>query len=166
MKHRIFFSFIVDKISQLWHNIFMKLSTKSEYGLRAMLNIAMNGAESTTSITAISKEEGISVAYLEQLLNKLRREKLIESIRGPKGGYILAKDSGTITVADIVTALEDGFYTAHCIAPGKGRVSACKKSKGCVPKTVWMKLAKAVDDCLESITLSDLCAEAKKINHV
>ena len=140
----------------------MKLSTKSEYGLRAMLNIAKNGSRSATSITDISKEEGISVAYLEQLLNKLRRERLIESIRGPKGGYILSKDTRSITVGDIVTALEGSIYPIHCIATHNGAPDTCKKSKGCVPKTVWMRLAKAVNDCLESITLSDLCAEAKK----
>jgi len=129
-----------------------------------MLNIAMNGAEKTTSVTDISKEEGISGAYLEQLLNKLRREGLIESIRGPKGGYILSKDTGSITVGDIVKTLEGSVYPAHCVATHSGSQGSCKKSKGCVPKTVWIRLAKAVDDCLESITLKELCVEAKKIS--
>lgn len=128
-----------------------------------MLKIAMNDSVGATSITDISKEEGISVAYLEQLLNKLRHEKLIESIRGPKGGYVLSKDTAAITVADIVKALEGRFYPVHCVAPGKGSTRACKKSGSCVPRTVWIKLAKAVDDCLGSITLGDLCAEAKKV---
>ena len=126
----------------------------------------MNGSRSATSITDISKEEGISVAYLEQLLNKLRRDGLVESIRGPKGGYVLSKDTGAITVGDIVKTLEGSLYPASCVAAHSGSKETCKKSKGCVPKTVWMKLAKAVDDCLESITLGDLCAEAKKINRV
>lgn len=140
----------------------MKLSTKSEYGLRAMLNIAMNDAGNATSVTDISKEEGISVAYLEQLLNKLRREGLINSIRGPKGGYTLSKDTGSITVGDIVKTLEGSIYPVNCVATHSGVKDGCKKSKGCVPKTVWIRLAKAVDDCLESITLNDLCDEARR----
>ena len=141
----------------------MKLSTKSTYGLRAMLNIAMSGADGVVSITDISKKEGISVAYLEQLLNKLRHRGLIDSIRGPKGGYVLSKNTSGITVGDIVTALEGNIYPVHCIAAGKG-ARACKKSSGCVPKLVWMKLAKSISDCLDSITLKELCAEAKKLD--
>lgn len=141
----------------------MKLSTKSTYGLRAMLNIAAAPSGNTVSITDISGKEGISVAYLEQLLNKLRRAGLIESIRGPKGGYVLSRKTGDITVGDIVKTLEGSLYPVHCVAPGKDARSICKKSGGCVPKLVWFKLAKAIAGCLDSITLKDLCAESKRI---
>ena len=140
----------------------MKLSTKSEYGLRAMLNIAMNGSGATTSITDIAKDEGISVAYLEQLLNKLRRQGLLDSVRGPKGGYVLSKDTKDITVGDIVKTLEGSFYSAQCVAAGQGLRNACKKSKGCVPRLVWVKLANTIGECLDSITLKELCAESRK----
>ena len=143
----------------------MKLSTKSEYGLRAMLNIAMNESGAATSITDIAKEESISVAYLEQLLNKLRRQGLLESVRGPKGGYVLSKDRDAITVGDIVKTLEGSLYSVHCVATQDGLQSACKKSKGCVPKLVWLKLAKAVGECLDSITLGELCSEVRKSDH-
>ena len=142
----------------------MKLSTKSEYGLRAMLNIAMNCGEGATSITDIAKDEGLSVAYLEQLLNKLRRQGLLESVRGPKGGYVLSKDRGAITVGDIVKTLDGPLQPAHCVGTKDGLHVACKKSNGCVPKLVWLKLAKAVGECLDSITLSDLCDEVKKMD--
>ncbi|MDD5427928.1 MAG: Rrf2 family transcriptional regulator [Candidatus Omnitrophica bacterium] len=141
----------------------MKLSTKSTYGLRAMLSIAMNSPKGAISVADISKKEGISVAYLEQLLNKLMHRGLVASIRGPKGGYVLSKNTGAITVGDIVKTLEGNIYPVHCIAAGKGS-SACKKSSGCVPKLVWMKLAKSISDCLDSITLKELCAEAKKLD--
>ena len=141
----------------------MKLSTKSTYGLRAMLNIAMESDGSAISITDISRREGISVAYLEQLLNKLRHEGLIDSIRGPKGGYILSKGASEITVADVVRTLEGGIYPIRCMDARKSGHSICKKNNGCVPKIVWHKLAKAINDCLESVTLKDLCAEAKRI---
>lgn len=141
----------------------MKLSTKSTYGLRAMLNIALASKGGATSITDISRSEGISVAYLEQLLNKLRHKGLISSIRGPKGGYILSKSASKITVADVVKTLEGGIYPVHCVG-SHGKVNNfCKKSSGCVPKIVWHKLAEAINDCLESITLKDLCVEARKL---
>jgi len=127
-----------------------------------MLNIAMNEDSGIISITDISKREGISVTYLEQLLNKLRHGGLINSVRGPKGGYILSKAPERITVRDIVKTLEGGIYPVHCIAAKDG--ANCKKNKGCVPKMVWLKLAAAINDCLGSITLRDLCSEARKIS--
>ena len=143
----------------------MRLSTKSTYGLRAMLNIAMNGSAVATSITDISKDEGISVAYLEQLLNKLMHKGLIDSVRGPKGGYVLSKKTDKITVSDIVRTLEGDIYPVHCVTAGK-KPGVCKRSSGCVPKLVWLKLAGSIEKCLDSITLEDLCLEARKIEGV
>jgi len=128
-----------------------------------MLNIALKPHKDQTSIMHISKEEGISVTYLEQLLNKLRHRGLIKSIRGPKGGYVLSRDPADITVADIVKTLEGNIYPVHCVASPRASKNICKKRKGCVPKIVWLKLANAINDCLESITLEDLCVEARKI---
>jgi Rrf2 family protein len=141
----------------------MKLSTKSTYGLRAMLNIALKEDRKAVSITDIARREGISVSYLEQLLNKLRHEGFIKSMRGPKGGYMLSKGVGDITVFDIVKALEGGIYPVHCVGDSASNGKNCIKNKGCVPKMVWHKLADAISECLESITLKDLCAESKKL---
>lgn len=141
----------------------MKLSTKSTYGLRAMLNVALESDGTAVPISDISKKEGISVQYLEQLLNKLRREGLIESVRGPKGGYVLSRGAGKITVADIVNALEGDMHLAHCVSSTKTPGQSCKKTRSCVPKLVWLKLSNAISDCLESMTLEDLCGEARKI---
>jgi Rrf2 family protein len=140
----------------------MKLSTKSTYGLRAMLNVAVNDGKEAVSSADIAKREGISIAYLEQLLKRLRRNGLIESIRGPKGGYVLSKNASEITVADIVRTLEGSIYPVDCATRGTDGDS-CKRGKSCVPKLVWHKLAKAINDCLESVTLEDLCDEAAKI---
>lgn len=141
----------------------MKLSTKSTYGLRAMLAIALNAKAGATSITDIAAHEGISVAYLEQLLNRLRRAGLIESIRGPKGGYVLSKSATRITVGDIVRTLEGGIYPVHCVASG-GADGKCKKAGSCVPKIVWEKLAKSISGCLDSITLKELCIENRRMH--
>lgn len=127
-----------------------------------MLNVANRDGSDAVSIADISKREGISIAYLEQLLNKLRHGGFIQSIRGPKGGYLLARKAADITVADIVKALEGSIYPVHCATAYSNKVS-CRRSKSCVPKMVWHKLSTAINDCLESITLEDLCREADKI---
>ena len=140
----------------------MKLSTKSTYGLRAMVNIACNSKRGATSITDIAKAEGISVAYLEQLLNRLRHEGLVESIRGPKGGYILSKAADKITVGDVVKTLEKDVAPVHCVTTKNSPKAACGRSEVCVTKDVWERLAKSIADCLDSVTLEDLCRKAKR----
>ena len=140
----------------------MKLSTKSTYGLRAMVNIACNSNRGATSIMDIAKAEGISVSYLEQLLNKLRHEGLVESIRGPKGGYILSKAADKITVGDVVKTLEKDVAPVHCVTTKKSPKAACGRSEVCVTKGVWERLAKSIADCLDSVTLEDLCRKARR----
>ena len=136
----------------------MKLSTKSTYGLRAMVNIAMAKDKGAVSINEIAAAEGISGVYLEQLLNKLRRKDLVKSVRGPSGGYILSRKPSAITVGDIVKILEGTITPVDCASGREGwKVGACQRKNTCVAKTVWAKLAKAIDDCLESVTLADLC---------
>ena len=134
----------------------MKLSTKSTYGLRAMVNIAACNGKSAVPIKDIAQKEGISSVYLEQLLNKLRRKDLVRSVRGPKGGYVLSRDASKITVGDIVKTLEGNISPVDCASGRESWKSACGRSKTCVAKIVWTKLAKAIDDCLEWVTLADL----------
>jgi Rrf2 family protein len=140
----------------------MKLSTKSTYGLRAMLNIALDSGKGAVSAADISEREGISVDYLEQLLARLRRGGLVESRRGSGGGYVLSRAAGGITVGDIVRSLE-AIAPIHCVTAKEKGANICKKNSSCVPKVVWLKLAKAISDCLDSITLKDLCCEARKM---
>jgi len=124
-----------------------------------MVNIAMAKDKGAISIKDISKREGISSVYLEQLLNKLRRENLVKSIRGPSGGYVLSRAPRQITVGDIVKTLEGSITPVNCAAGREGYKSVCQHKNTCVAKTVWAKLAKAIDDCLESVTLEDLCGK-------
>jgi Rrf2 family protein len=128
-----------------------------------MLAIAMNGDGGATSIADIAEKEAISVAYLEQLLNKLRHDGLVTSVRGAKGGYRLERPASKITVADIVKTLEGNIYPVHCVSDRSKSRGSCKMSTSCVPKLVWVKLARAINDCLESVTLDDLCAESAKL---
>ena len=124
-----------------------------------MVNIAMSQEDGAVSIKDISKREGISSVYLEQLLNKLRRENLVKSVRGPSGGYMLSKSPEKITVRDIVKTLEGSITPVDCAKGREGWNSICQHKNTCAAKTVWAKLAKAIDDCLESVTLKDLCSK-------
>jgi Rrf2 family protein len=142
----------------------MKLSTKSTYGLRAMVNIALEHENGSVSVKEISKKERISSVYLEQLLNKLRRKKLVKSVRGPSGGYILSRSPDKITVKDIVLTLEGNISPVDCASGRESWKMKCGRNKNCVAKTVWTKLAKSISDCLDAITLEDLCKEAEKIS--
>jgi len=137
----------------------MKLSTKSTYGLRAMVDIARGFNERPVAIREIAEKEAISVSYLEQLLNKLRREGLLESVRGPAGGYVLSRRPQDVTVRDIVAALEGTIAPVPCIAVKGLSAAKCSRSRTCVTKTVWAKLTRAIDECLASVTLKDLCDE-------
>ncbi|MFA5146560.1 MAG: Rrf2 family transcriptional regulator [Candidatus Omnitrophota bacterium] len=140
----------------------MKLSTKSTYGLRAMVDIALGSRGGAIPISDIARREGLSTDYLEQLLNKLRRDGLVLSVRGPKGGYLLSKKPDDITVGDIVKALEKDMAPVHCVTADGRPKGFCKRSKDCVTKGVWMKLSKSINDCLDSMTLEDLCGKAAK----
>ena len=113
--------------------------------------------DGAVSINEISKREGISGVYLEQLLNKLRRDGLVRSVRGPSGGYVLSRTPAAITVGKIVKALEGSITPVDCASGHEGWKTVCQHRKTCVTKAVWAKLAKAIDDCLESVTLADLC---------
>jgi Rrf2 family protein len=139
----------------------MKLSTKSTYGLRAMVRLALEYGRGPVSILDIAKREEISVPYLEQLLNRLRRRGLVESVRGPKGGYSLAAAPGDITVKEVVRALEGNIAPVYCIGAEGAPPEACTRRAKCVTKYVWAKLGKAIEECLESITLEDLRSRQK-----
>ena len=140
----------------------MGISTKSTYGIRAMFELALHYGNSPISVTYISRRENISVSYLEQLLSRLRRKGLVKSVRGPTGGYILAKDPKDITVGDIVRILDGEITPSHCAADKPSRKN-CKMIDKCVTKIVWQKLKHAVDGVLDGVTLNDLCSDARKL---
>jgi len=136
----------------------MKLSTKSRYGLRAMVDLALRYKAGPTTVKGISKRENISTQYLEQILNRLRKNGMVKSIRGPKGGYVLAKSPGMIKIGDVVKILEGDISPVDCTSKKK----VCARIDRCVTKIVWDKLASSIEKTLYSITLSDLLKEAKE----
>ncbi len=120
----------------------MRLSTKGQYGVRALVHLALNHNKGPTPLREISKYEGISYQYLEQIFITLRRKNLVESIRGAKGGYILARSPESITVGDIVRVLEGPIAPVECVGEGS---KDCERSKICVSKNVWEKIRKTHD---------------------
>ena len=137
----------------------MKLSTRSRYGTRMMQDLAQHYDEGPIQIGDIAKRQDISVKYLEQLIIPLKKVNFIKSVRGPKGGHMLAKPPEEITVGEIVKVLEGGIILSDCIDnPDK-----CNKSSSCLTRGIWEEATKAMYDKLNSITLSNMIETGKSI---
>lgn len=133
----------------------MKLSTKGRYGLRAVLDLAMHGSEEAVSLSSVAERQRISISYLEQLIAKLKKAGIVDSVRGAQGGYILAKQAGQISVGDVLRALEGNLNPVDCAAV-TGEGSACDGSDTCVTKYVWKRISDSINDTVDSITLAEL----------
>lgn len=127
----------------------MKFSTKAEYGLKAMVNLARN-EKITKNIKAIAKEESISIKYLERILNILRQHNLVTSFKGTNGGYALKKSAKKISIADIVIALEGSIAPMKCVG------EKCQMEHSCSSKIVWEILGKQIEKTLSNIKLNSL----------
>lgn len=137
----------------------MKLSTKGRYGLRALVDLAVNGAEEAVSVGSIAQRQDISERYLEQLMAKLKRAGIVKSTRGAKGGYVLAKDEEEITIGEVLRALEGSLEPVDC--PGLGE-QGCSGSDTCVTKYVWKRINEGVNQIVDEITLRSLMEESRQ----
>lgn len=140
----------------------MKISTKGQYAVRAMIDLAGQSRSYPIPLSNISIRQEISLHYLEQLFVRLRRAKLVNSIRGPGGGYILAKNPADITIGDILRAVHEDISISDCVDAGNKNRELCSKVGDCVASIIWQKLAKNISDILDSITIEDLRKEDKK----
>ena len=141
----------------------MKLSTKSRYGLRALFDMAYHSGNLPVQVKDISRRQKISPRYLEQIFQGLKKAELLGSKRGPQGGYFLLRKPEEITVQDIVAATEGGIFLVDCvdkIASDKGN---CEFDSHCVTQTVWDQASKNLRDYFSSVTLKDLCDNAKEM---
>ena len=129
----------------------MKLSTKGRYGVKAMVDLAIHYGDAPVSIKTISSRQSISEYYLEQLFSPLRKAKLITSIRGAQGGYVLAKEPKDIKVSDIMYVLEGPIEIADCIEDAK-----CNNVDCCATRILWRKIKDSIDSVMEGITLEDI----------
>ena len=132
----------------------MKFSTKSRYGTRLMLDMAQHYNQGPIQLGDIAKRQDISVKYLEQIIIPLKRERYVRSVRGPKGGHVLAKPPEEITVGEIVALLERGDSLTECSL----NPQVCDRSDTCPTRYVWKEAARAMFERLSAITLADLVA--------
>ena len=135
----------------------MKMSTKGRYGLRVMMELATRYGKGPVLAEAISKNQEISEKYIHVLVNNLRSAGIARSVRGPSGGYELARSPGSITAFDVVSALEGKSTPVDCVADA----SVCSRSRKCATRDIWCDIASAVDKVLTSITLEQLVEKQK-----
>lgn len=139
----------------------MKLSTKGRYGLRALIDLALNSQEEAVSIQSIATRQNISISYLEQLFSKLKKANLITSVRGAAGGYLLAKPEKEISVGDILRALEGNLDAVTCAANQEN--NSCEVSDVCVTKLVWKRINDSITDAVDTMMLDQLVDESRRI---
>ncbi len=133
----------------------MKLSARGEYGMRVMVELAASYGCGPVSLAQIARTEDISLSYLEQLIAVLRKSGLVESIRGAKGGYVLARAPDRIRVGEVVRALEGPIEPVSCVAQG-GNAAACERQSRCIARAMWERLRDNIAETLDSVTLDDL----------
>lgn len=130
----------------------LRLSTRGQYGVRAMFEIARGYPDRPVTIKEISEKQDVSVAYLEQILGRLRRSGIIRSVRGPGGGYLLNKGPDQISIASILSELEGPMAITSCLDPDEG----CVRVDRCVTHLLWKALGEQMEGFLRTITLKNL----------
>ncbi len=134
----------------------MRLTTKGRFAVTAMIDLAMHHGSGPVTLAEISGRQKISLSYLEQLFGKLRRHRLVESVRGPGGGYCLAKDMSDISVAGIILAVDEPIDATQC-----GGEENCQDDQKCLTHDLWATLNERIFDYLESVSLRQLVENQK-----
>ena len=134
----------------------MKLTTKGRFAVTAMLDLAMRNGNGPVTLAGISNRQKISLSYLEQLFGKLRRRALVESVRGPGGGYCLAKETSAITIADIIRAVDEPIDATKC-----GGLGNCLDDHRCMTHELWTGLNKHIYSYLEAVSLAELVLQQR-----
>lgn len=132
----------------------MKLTSKGRYAVTAMLDVALHSQHGPVSLYDISVRQEISLSYLEQLFSKLRKQALVESIRGPGGGYRLGKDANDIAVGEVISAVNESIDATKC----NGKAD-CQGGEKCLTHNLWQDLSDRISNFLNSITLGELMAK-------
>ena len=135
----------------------MRLTTKGRFAVTAMIDLALREHNGPVTLAGISQRQKISLSYLEQLFGKLRRHELVESTRGPGGGYTLGKPIGHITVADIIYAVDEPLDATQC-----GGKENCQDDQRCMTHDLWANLNRVMVDYLDSVSLLDLVEQQRQ----
>lgn len=136
----------------------MRLTTKGRYAVTAMLDLALNANDGPVSLADISRRQEISLSYLEQLFSRLRRNDLVSSVRGPGGGYRLAREKEAISVAEVIDAVNESIDATRC----KGQGDCQLDGTTCLTHHLWCRLSEQIHDFLSAITLAELVHEAEQ----
>jgi len=139
----------------------MKLSTKGRYGVKAMVDLAINYGKDPVSIKSISERQNISECYLEQLFSPLRKANLIKSVRGAQGGYILNNDPKDITVAEIMEVLEGPIEISDCLEE-----DTCSNLDCCATRLLWARIKDSIDSVMQSTTLQDMLDDYNNMKNI
>lgn len=134
----------------------MRLTTKGRFAVTAMIDLALRGEEGPVALAGISERQQISLSYLEQLFGKLRRHRLVDSVRGPGGGYCIARPLAQVTVADIIRAVDEPLDATQC-----GGRENCHDEHRCMTHDLWATLNSKMYEYLASVSLADLVAKQK-----
>src|SRR5690349_630428 len=132
----------------------MKLTTKGRFAVTAMVELALRNDSAPVTLADISERQKISLSYLEQLFGKLRRRKLVDSVRGPGGGYRLARDMGSVSVVDIILAVDEPIDATQC-----GGKENCHDEQKCITHDLWANLNQHIFDYLGGVSLKQLVDE-------
>jgi Rrf2 family protein len=140
------------------------VSTRGEYGMRLMVDLARHHGEGAKSLHEIATREALPEAYLEQLVASLRKAGLVQGKRGAGGGYTLARDPSEITAGDVVRALEGPIEPQICTAEGEA-IAKCALQPGCAAHHVWLQLQNTIAKALDSMSLAELAKTPAKETH-
>lgn len=132
----------------------MKLTSKGRYAVTAMLDVALHSTKGPVPLADISERQEISLSYLEQLFSRLRKEKLVSSVRGPGGGYLLGRSALTIAVGDVIRAVDESVDATRC----QGQAD-CQGGEKCLTHNLWQDLSDRISVFLDSITLGELMSK-------
>ena len=139
----------------------MKVSTKGEYGVRALIELAHRYGEGAVQSAEIATRQKIPETYLDQLLTTLRRAGIIRSVRGPQGGHALIRDPREVKLSEAMLALEGSIAPSACVDDPE----ACSKDGRCAQRDVWVRIRDATHEILESVSIADLAAKDKEYQH-
>lgn len=129
----------------------MRLTSKGRYAVTAMLDVAIHASKHPVPLADISERQEISLSYLEQLFSRLRRNQLVTSVRGPGGGYRLARDARLISIGDVIQAVDESVDATRC----QGQ-SNCQQGERCLTHSLWTELSERISQFLGNISLADL----------
>jgi Rrf2 family iron-sulfur cluster assembly transcriptional regulator len=137
----------------------MRLTTKGRFAVTAMIDLALRQHDGPVTLAGIAERQNISLSYLEQLFGKLRRNQLVASVRGPGGGYCLAKPLDAVSVADIISAVDEPLDATNC-----GGKRNCHDDKPCMTHVLWTSLNTRMYEYLSSVTLAELVRQQRPSN--